>query len=147
EWRLGDQLKFEVTAEGPRGRVLVTSFVGVVVDPPAPPEPKEDEPRLVNSDLMAGTNRRPPYDLKYINRDDYETTPCWSETSWTDEDSGCFKDGYYKYLDDPSRWRLRKAIEQGLGSALRLGNRRLESFGRCVVLRTAQWALDGRANL
>jgi len=24
---------------------------------------------------------------------------------------------------------------------------RLESFGRCVVLRTAQWALDGRRNL
>src|SRR5262245_51624036 len=55
--------------------------------------------------------------------------------------------GYYKYLDDASRWRLRKAIEQGVTSAIRLGNRRLESFGRCVVLRTAQWALDGRANL
>ena len=25
--------------------------------------------------------------------------------------------GYYKHLDDPSRWRLRKAIEQGLGAA------------------------------
>src|SRR5262249_53747100 len=55
--------------------------------------------------------------------------------------------GYYRYLDDASRWRLRKAIEQGVTSAIRLGNRRLESFGRCVVLRTAQWALDGRANL
>ena len=52
--------------------------------------------------------------------------------------------GYYKHLDHPSRWRLRKAIEQGLGSAIRLGSERLESFGRCVVLRTAQWALDGR---
>ncbi len=55
--------------------------------------------------------------------------------------------GYYKHLDHPSRWRLRKAIEQGLGSAIRLGDRRLESFGRCAVLRTAQWALDGRAKL
>jgi hypothetical protein len=55
--------------------------------------------------------------------------------------------GYYKHLDHPSRWRLRKAIEQGLASAIRLGSRRLESFGRCVVLRTAQWALDGRNNL
>ena len=55
--------------------------------------------------------------------------------------------GYYKHLDldFEDRWRLRKAIEQGLASAIRLGNRRLESFGRCVVLRTAQWALDGRA--
>jgi hypothetical protein len=53
--------------------------------------------------------------------------------------------GYYKHLDHPSRWRLRKAIEQGLGSAIRLGGKRLEAFGRCAVLRTAQWALDGRS--
>jgi hypothetical protein len=55
--------------------------------------------------------------------------------------------GYYKHLDHPSRWRLRKAIEQALGAAIRLHDHRLESFGRCVVLSTAQWALDGRANL
>jgi hypothetical protein len=55
--------------------------------------------------------------------------------------------GYYKHLDHPSRWRLRKAIEQGLASAIRLADHRLESFGRCAVLRTAQWALDGRAKL
>lgn len=52
--------------------------------------------------------------------------------------------GYYKHLDHPSRWRLRKAIEQGLEFAAELGSPRLESFGRCVILRTAQWALDGR---
>jgi hypothetical protein len=55
--------------------------------------------------------------------------------------------GYYKHLNHPSRWRLRKAIEQGLGSAVRLGSERLEAFGRCVVLRTAQWALDSRKRL
>src|SRR6202035_5827550 len=55
--------------------------------------------------------------------------------------------GYYKHLNHPSRWRLRKAIEQSLASAIKLGTPRLESFGRCVVLRTAQWALDGRAKL
>lgn len=53
--------------------------------------------------------------------------------------------GYYKHLNHPSRWRLRKAIEQSLASAIRLSNPRLEAFGRCVVLRTAQWALDGRS--
>jgi hypothetical protein len=52
--------------------------------------------------------------------------------------------GYYKHLDDPSRWRLRKAIDQALASALKLQKPRMISFGRCVVLRTAQWALDGR---
>src|SRR5262249_7150541 len=52
--------------------------------------------------------------------------------------------GYYKHLDHPSRWRLRKSIEQGIWSAMDLGTPRLEAFGRCAVLRTAQWALDGR---
>lgn len=52
--------------------------------------------------------------------------------------------GYYKHLDHPDRWRLRKAIEQSVASALQLQSDRLRTFGRCVVLRTAQWALDGR---
>lgn len=52
--------------------------------------------------------------------------------------------GYYKHLDHPSRWRLRKAIEQSIASAIRLGTSRMETFGRCVVLRAAQRALDGR---
>ena len=32
-----------------------------------------------------------------------------------------------------------------MASAVRLGPPRLEAFGRCVVLRAAQWALDGRS--
>jgi hypothetical protein len=55
--------------------------------------------------------------------------------------------GYYKHLDHSSRWRLRKGIEQALTSAIRLSTPRLEAFGRCAVLRTAQWALDGRSKL
>jgi hypothetical protein len=55
--------------------------------------------------------------------------------------------GYYKHLDHTSRWRLRKAIDQALRSALRLGVPQTEAFARCVVLRTAQWALDGRKSL
>lgn len=31
--------------------------------------------------------------------------------------------GYYKHLDHPSRWRLRKGIEQALASAIQLGYR------------------------
>jgi hypothetical protein len=55
--------------------------------------------------------------------------------------------GYYRHLDHSSRWRIRKSIEQALWSTLRLGSVRLEAFARCVILRTAQWALDGRKNL
>jgi DNA methylase len=55
--------------------------------------------------------------------------------------------GYYKHLDHRSRWRLRKAIEQSIESAMSLRPKRLELFGRCAVLRAAQWALDGRKRL
>lgn len=53
--------------------------------------------------------------------------------------------GYYKHLNHPSRWRFRKAIEQSIAAAIKLGTPRMEAFGRCVVLRSAQWALDGRS--
>jgi hypothetical protein len=92
EWQVGERLTFEVTANGPRGRVLTTRFIAEVVNPPLAPEPDADLPRLVDSKFMAGLNRRPPYDLKHITRDDYDTTPCWNETAWSDEDPGCFKE-------------------------------------------------------
>ena len=57
-----------------------------------------------------------------------------------------FERGYYKHLNHPKRWRARKAVEQALGSAITLPGR-LEDFGRCVVLRTAQIALDGRKSV
>ncbi|MBI3775194.1 MAG: hypothetical protein HY273_06520 [Gammaproteobacteria bacterium] len=54
--------------------------------------------------------------------------------------------GYHKHLGSSFTWRLRKAIEQALGSAISLPPTQ-EVFARCVVLRTAQWALDGRKQL
>jgi hypothetical protein len=66
--------------------------------------------------------------------------PRWPSTPFT-----VYRDlGYYKHLDHPSRWRLRKSIEQSISSAILLSKPRLVSFGRCAVLRTAQWALDSR---
>lgn len=55
--------------------------------------------------------------------------------------------GYYKHLDHPSRWRLRKTIELALDSTKHFESIRLQNFARCIVLRTAQWALDGRKTL
>ena len=52
--------------------------------------------------------------------------------------------GYYRHMDNSSTWRLRKAIEQCLKSAMHLDSVKLERFARCAILRTAQWALDGR---
>jgi hypothetical protein len=55
--------------------------------------------------------------------------------------------GYLRNLEGTSTWRLRKAIEQALACATALNSIKLETFARCAVLRTAQWALDGRKNL
>lgn len=55
--------------------------------------------------------------------------------------------GYYRNLNLRSNWRLTKAIEQSLGSAERLRSKKARQLARCVVLRTAQWALDGRKTL
>jgi DNA modification methylase len=55
--------------------------------------------------------------------------------------------GYYKHLGSNLTWRLRKAMEQALASAMDLPTKRVETFARCVVLRTGQWALDGRKQL
>jgi hypothetical protein len=89
EWQVGERLTFEVTATGPRGRQLVTSFDADVVEPPAPPEREEKGPRLVDGEFKMGSTRRPPYELKTITRDDYEQ-PCWNAEEWTDEDAGAF---------------------------------------------------------
>lgn len=52
--------------------------------------------------------------------------------------------GYYRNLEGPQFWRLRKAIEQTLSSVERIRLRQAHVLARCVVLRTAQWALDSR---
>lgn len=56
-------------------------------------------------------------------------------------------DGYYRNIDGRDYWRLRKAIEQALGSTARLRGKNTKKFARCIVLKTAQWALDGRKAL
>ncbi len=54
---------------------------------------------------------------------------------------------YYRHLENATTWRLRKAIEQALASAAQFDSPRLEAFARCAILKTAQWALDGRKHL
>jgi hypothetical protein len=55
--------------------------------------------------------------------------------------------GYTKHLGGVSTWRLKRCIERVLESARNLRAPRLEAFARCVTLRTAQWALNGRKKL
>ena len=52
--------------------------------------------------------------------------------------------GYYRNLEGQAFWRFRKAIEQCMASVQRLRCKGAQTLARCVVLRTAQWALDAR---
>jgi len=52
--------------------------------------------------------------------------------------------GYYRNLEGPEFWRLRKAIEQCIASVEWLRCNGAHILARCVVLKTAQWALDSR---
>jgi hypothetical protein len=55
--------------------------------------------------------------------------------------------GYRRNLNGVATWRLRKAIAQALTTVSELRSTKLQKLARCVVLRTAQWALDGRRNI
>jgi hypothetical protein len=55
--------------------------------------------------------------------------------------------GYYRNLEGKDYWRLRKAIEQCLSCVACLSRPRAQIVARCIVLRTAQWALDSRKNI
>src|SRR6185437_5860223 len=68
----GEQLKFDVEAFGP-GKTLTTAFLADVVDPPAP--------RKITAKISGGAQRRPPYDLKYLKRE-----------NWGDGNVTCFGD-------------------------------------------------------
>jgi hypothetical protein len=52
--------------------------------------------------------------------------------------------GYYRNLEGPEFWRLRKAIEQCIASVERLRCNGAHILARCAILKTAQWALDSR---
>jgi len=91
-WHEGMELTFEVTARSSSGSVLTTTFSAEVVAPPDEVERVEKQPRLVDAEVLGGSKRRPPYVLKYIGRNDYETGTCWGQVNWTDEDPGCFQD-------------------------------------------------------
>ena len=86
EWMIGDQFMIEVTATHKSGRTFTTSFVAGVREHLAPEPP---QPRLLELNVLTGSNRRPPYELRYIGRDQYDMD-FWGEHGWTDDDPGCY---------------------------------------------------------
>jgi hypothetical protein len=55
--------------------------------------------------------------------------------------------GYYRNMECARTWRIRKLLELALGEVQRLSDRRAVEFSRCAILRTGQWALDGRKSI
>ena len=90
-WSVDQELEFEVRAVSTDGNTLTSTFKAIVkkdiiVEPPTP-----KEPRQIEADSQFGSMRRPPYDLKYIDQDGYDTDTCWSEQEWSDVEPGCFQ--------------------------------------------------------
>lgn len=55
--------------------------------------------------------------------------------------------GYQKNINTRRTWRIRKLTELALHAAESLSTLDERRFARCVVLKTAQWALDCRADI
>jgi len=84
---LPDQhLEFEVQAIGPLGATLSAVFKGQVVEPPPEPEPRKKQ----QTAPAPVSQRRPPYELKEVTQQDWQSPTCWKGTQWTQEDAGCF---------------------------------------------------------
>lgn len=77
----GEQLKFDVEAVGP-GKTLSTSFLADVVEPP--------QPQKISVKLTGGGQRRPPYDLRYVKKENWSEENCWGST-WTGAEPGAFE--------------------------------------------------------
>jgi hypothetical protein len=55
--------------------------------------------------------------------------------------------GYQKNINNKTTWPIRKTIELVLHQTDTLPSLKLRNFARCVLLRTAQWALDCRSKI
>jgi len=65
-------------------------------------------------------------------RDSYTAEGIWLEQ------------GYHKHMDGISTWAVRKFVGIALQRLHELPGTKQSNLARCVILRTAQWALDGR---
>jgi hypothetical protein len=76
----GEQLKFTIDASGP-GKTLTTAFLADVVEPLSP--------RKISSKIGGGAQRKPPYALLYVKKENWAEESCWG-TQWSGQDPGSF---------------------------------------------------------
>ena len=55
--------------------------------------------------------------------------------------------GYFRNLECAQTWSIRKTLELGIQAAAGIRDTKRQDFVRCVLLRSAQWALDGRKDI
>ncbi|HKM83824.1 MAG TPA: hypothetical protein VJY15_23070 [Candidatus Acidoferrum sp.] len=82
----GQILDFQVEAVGPAGYSLSTYFQAMVVEP----LPKAEPRKVIGNIREAAQDRRPPYDLRYIDRNQWNSGTCWGSADWDGADAGCF---------------------------------------------------------
>jgi hypothetical protein len=78
----GEQLKFDVEAIGP-GKTLSTAFLADVIEP--------SSARKITSKASGGGQRRPPYQLAYVKRENWNDAnfTCFGQP-WSGADAGSF---------------------------------------------------------
>lgn len=58
-----------------------------------------------------------------------------------------YEAGYFKNISGPETWRYQKLLQIAIDKTTSLPNQRTSNFARCVILRTAQLALDGKKDI
>jgi hypothetical protein len=86
---LGEIFRFQVTAHGPSDKTLSTEFECQVVEPIMSSD--ANVPRRISTTVSTGQQRRPPYDLKYVDKNTWASTPCWDAAEWCEADVACFQ--------------------------------------------------------
>jgi hypothetical protein len=87
--QVGEELRFEIIATGPDGKTLGAAFDAVVAQKPERPKP---EPRMINGKVPTGAARRPPYALRFVKREQWDTGTCFGGENWTAADPGAYQE-------------------------------------------------------
>src|SRR5579862_2564187 len=66
--------------------------------------------------------------------------PSSRATEWVEQ-------GYHRNISGKATWPIRKTLELAIARLTDLGTARQRRFARCVLLRSAQWALDCRKHI
>jgi len=82
DYLVGTKLEFEIVANGPGGAVFNAAFTAEVVLPPGP--------RKIETEIPARGQRRPPYQLRYITENDFNTSTRWGVETWNATHAGAF---------------------------------------------------------